>query len=135
MRSVRVVVLLSMRAMAAAGLAQAREQGLIQALVPEQDPLKLSAKLILHGFARRDIVLFDVGLLAPFEKAAIEVSSMPLSETMVRRPAQDGEQLRPMRARHPKARERGVGLQRGALPAEVIDGGQHPETPTVREGI
>ena len=61
---------------------------------------------------------------------ALEVSSVPLSLTMRRRPAapgDDGVQF----ARDPRPRQRGVGDQRQALAGAVVDHRQDAEAPAV----
>jgi len=87
-------------------------------------PLKLSTKPFCMGLPGA-MSCHSTPLCWHHLRTATEVSSVPLSETMVAG----------LFACQPKARERGVGHQRQALPAEVVDNGQHPETPTVREGI
>jgi hypothetical protein len=46
------------------GLGQRREQRLVQEFVP-QAPIEAFDEGILHGFARRDVMLFDAGVISP----------------------------------------------------------------------
>ena len=63
MRAVMVVVVAPCRDQVA-GMAQAGEQMLVEALVP-QAAVEALDEAVLHGFARRDVVPFDLSVLLP----------------------------------------------------------------------
>ena len=65
MRAVVIIVVAPCRNQLA-GMAQAVEEMLVQALVP-QAAVEALDEAVLHRLARRDVMLFDLPFLLPFE--------------------------------------------------------------------
>lgn len=114
------------------GLAEGREQCLVQQLVPEA-PVEALDEAVLHRLARRDVVPFDAGALAPRQDRHRGQLRVVVADHHGRAPPPGDHGVKlPGDA---MSRQRRVRHQRQALAAVVVDHGQHPEPASVRQRV
>src|SRR5258706_3655837 len=86
-------------------------------------------KGILHGFARRDVVPSDAGVISPCQDSVAGEFAAIVADHHLWLAALDHQPVQ--FPRHPGAGERGVGHQRQALARAIIDHGKDAEATAV----
>ena len=115
-----------------AGVRQAPEEVLVEALVPEA-PVQALDEAVLLRLAGRDGVPLDATFLLPAQhRMRREFGSVVLDDG--KRPAAQFDEAIEF-ADNPPPGERDVGNQRQALAGEVVHDHEHPEAPAVRQRV
>ena len=131
MRAVMVVVVAPCRNQMA-GMAQGREQVLVEALIAEPTVEALN-QAILHGLARRNVVPFDLAILLPCEHGIRRQFGSVVADHHAGIAPHLGDLLQ--LAGDADARERGVHDRRQAFPAEAVDHAEDAEPAAISKSI
>ena len=116
-----------------AGLRQAPEQVLVEALVAEASVQALDEAVLL-GLAGGDVVPLDSAFLLPAQDGMGGQLGAVVADDHLR-PDHAIRRCGRARGRHAVPGERGVDDERQALPGEVVDHDEHPEPSTVRQRV
>ena len=131
MRAVVIVVVAPCRNQMA-GMAQRREQVLVQAFVP-QATIEALHEAVLHRLSRCDVVPFNLPILLPFEHGvrrqlgAVVTDDHAGGATRLRDPVQ--------LAGNADAGDRSIDDGGQALPAEVVDHAEDTEPAAINQSI
>lgn len=131
MRAVVVVVVAPCRNQVT-GMAQAGEQVLVEAFV-QQTTVEALDEAVLHRFAGRDVVPFDLSVLLPREDCIRRQLCPVVACHHAGIATQLGDAVE--FPGHAMARDRRVDDGTKALSAEVVDDAQHPETATPDKAV
>ena len=116
-----------------AGMAQCREQVFVEAFIP-QASVEALHEAVLHRFARRDVMPFDLAILLPIQHGVRLVSSVPLSLTNMQGKPRISAILSSSRATR-LSRQRSIDHSRPTFSAEVVDDAENAEPAAVRQRV